>query len=60
MKHAHPAELIAFFEKMTRELEDPRAYLRRSAEWVKANYPESEPLLLPVLRKLYKSAKRKG
>lgn len=59
MKHAHPAELMSFVEKMTRELDDPRAYLRRSAEWVKEHYPESAPLLLPSLRKLYKSAKRK-
>jgi hypothetical protein len=59
MLHPKPKELISFCEKMARELDDPRAYLKRTAEWVKDRYAESAPALLPELRRIYKTTKPK-
>lgn len=46
-RHSNEAALIAF----CRTQEAP--YIRRTAEWLKENYPGSVPAVLPQLRKIY-------
>lgn len=50
-RHANEAALLAF----CRTQEAP--YIKRTAEWVKENYPGSVPHVIPQLRILYKEKK---
>lgn len=53
---AHPDEaaLMRFLERKDNSAD----YVRRSAEWLRENYPGSEAALLPRIRKLYRQKLR--
>lgn len=54
-EHPSEKELIKFLSR-----DDQTAdYVRRTAEWIKEEFPGSAKRLLPLLRKIYKS-KNKG
>jgi hypothetical protein len=57
-EHPHPDLLLAFCERMARELPEPRGYIRRTAKMVETNYPGSAQRLLPRLRQIYRAAKK--
>ena len=61
-RHAHEGHILAFCEKMLRELPEPlgRQYVARTADMIKREYPGSAPAMLPRLREIYKSGRRSG
>lgn len=52
----HPNEkgLIKFLERQDQTAD----YVRRTAEWIKTEYPGSAKNLLPILRKIYRDKMR--
>lgn len=52
MRHAHPKELLDLCER-----HGDSAYIQRTAQWIKDNYPGSAGELLPKLRTMYKTKK---
>jgi hypothetical protein len=50
-RHGSERELVAFLERQ----DQTAAYVRRTAEWIKDEYPGSAPALLPRLRALYRA-----
>ena len=55
-RHAAEAEYLQFLARKDQSSD----YVRRSAEWIKENYPGSVATLLPKMRQLYKEKRREG
>lgn len=49
-EHPAPDELLRFLEKFR----VGPAYIRRTADWLKATYPGSWPAMAPTIRKIYR------
>jgi hypothetical protein len=61
-RHAHEGVILAFCEKMLRELPEPlgRQYVARTADMIKREYPGSTQTMVPKLREIYRSGRRSG
>jgi len=51
MKHKDEAALLKFLARPDQTAD----YVRRTAEWIKKNYPGSVATLLPKMRAIYKN-----
>lgn len=49
-EHPNEKNLLKFLERPDQTAD----YVRRTAEWIKREYPGSAARLLPLLRKIYK------
>jgi hypothetical protein len=49
-RHNAEAELLRFLERPDQTAD----YVRRTAEWIKQEFPGSAPSMLPKLRQLYR------
>lgn len=55
-RHPNEANYLRFLSR-----DDQGAdYVRRSADWIKENYPGSAPTLLPKMRELYRQKIKAG
>lgn len=54
-QHPHPEHLLAFCEKMARQI--GRGYVARTANMIKDQFPGSADKLIPKLRAIYKAHK---
>jgi uncharacterized protein Yka (UPF0111/DUF47 family) len=50
MRHPHEADLLKFCERQDQSAD----YVRRTAEWIKKEFPASATAMLPKLRAIYK------
>jgi hypothetical protein len=50
MRHPDEKELLKFLDRP----DQSAAYVAATAEWIKANYPESVGFLIPRLREIYR------
>lgn len=55
-RHADEDLVLKFLQRP----DQSSAYVRRCADWIKAEYPGSAPTLLPKLRVIYRDKKRQG
>ena len=53
-RHAAEAELLKFLGRPDQTSD----YVRRTAEWIKAEFPDSVPALIPKMRVLYREKKQ--
>ncbi len=54
-EHPHPEHLMAFVEKMAVQIGSD--YVRRTAEFLKRDYPVTASALVPKLRVLYRKTR---
>lgn len=55
-RHPDEAELLKFCSRDDQSSD----YVRRTADWIKEQFPASVPTLLPRLRQLYAEKRRKS
>ena len=55
-QHPQPAHLLKFLARP----DTTPGYIKRTAEWLRTEYPGSAPQMLPELRRLYRAAIRRG
>jgi uncharacterized protein Yka (UPF0111/DUF47 family) len=53
-RHKDEAALLKFVSRQDQTAD----YVRRTAEWIKSEYPASAATLLPKLRQIYREKKR--
>ena len=55
-KHASEADVLKFLERKDQSSD----YVRRTAEWIKEQFPGSAPAMLPKMRAIYRDKKQAG